>query len=53
MADYMLFVDWVVTSVTRFWNFWMSQHFIFRALLLSPFLVIVVGLIHSTFHSDV
>lgn len=53
MNDYMLFVDWVVAVTSRFWNFWMSQHFIFRALLLSPFLMMVVGLIYNTFHNDV
>lgn len=53
MNEYMVFVDWVILSVTRFWNFWMSQHFIFKALLLSPFLMMVVGLIYNTFHNDV
>lgn len=53
MADYKLFIDWLVASVARWWNFWMSAHFIFKALLLSPLLLYVVRLIYETFHSDV
>lgn len=53
MSDYMMFVDWLVQTILTFWNFWMQQHFIFKALLLSPLLVMIVGLLYSTFHSEV
>lgn len=53
MNDYMVFVDWLVGTIVAWWNFWMDQHFIFKALLLSPLLAMIVGLLYSTFHSDV
>lgn len=53
MNEYFSFVDWLVGTVTTFWNFWMNQHFALRASLLSPFLMAIVGLIYSTLHDDV
>lgn len=53
MTDYLSFVDWLVSAISRWWSFWMAQHFIFKSLLLCPFLLMVVGLIYNTFHSDV
>lgn len=53
MADYQKFVDWVVVQVPLFWNLFYNAHFIFKALLLSPFLLMIVKLIYDTFHSDV
>lgn len=53
MAEYKMFVDWLVSSTLKFWSFWMNAHFVFKALLLSPLLWMVVRLIYDTFHSDV
>lgn len=51
MNEYLQFVDWIVSSIPTWWNFVMSQHFIFKAILLTPFILMIVGLIYKTFHA--
>lgn len=50
MAEYTKFLDWLVSTIPIWWNFWMGQHFIFKAIMLTPFVLMVVTLIYKTFH---